>query len=111
MTGCLRYGGVLSATGASNTPALMDACSYLGGALASSPKHASSFSGCTLCRHSSEIRTGCANERSSGSEEGVVSNHDPYSARQHRTIHLLTAPQLMLPTLSFTFSGLRQLIS
>ena len=28
---------------------------------------------------SSEIRTGCANERSSGSVEGVLSNHDPYS--------------------------------
>src|SRR5438045_2782898 len=30
-------------------------------------------------RHSSEIRTGCANQRPSGSEEGVVSNHGPYS--------------------------------
>jgi hypothetical protein len=33
-------------------------------------------------RHPSAIRTGCANERSSGSEEGVVSDHDPYSDRQ-----------------------------
>jgi len=33
-------------------------------------------------RYSSAIRTGCAKERSSGSEEGVVSNHDPYSDRQ-----------------------------
>jgi hypothetical protein len=32
----------------------------------------------------SAIRTGCAKERSSGSEEGVVSNHDPYSDRQRR---------------------------
>jgi acyl-CoA synthetase (AMP-forming)/AMP-acid ligase II len=46
---------------------------------ASATEHASSLSGCTLRRHSSAIRTGCANERSSGSEEGVVSNHDPYS--------------------------------
>ena len=50
-------------------------------ALASSPDNASSVSGCTLRRHLSAIGTGCANERSSGSEEGVVSNHDPYSDR------------------------------
>lgn len=36
-----------------------------------------------LCRHSSAIRTTeCLNERSSESEEGGVSNHDPYSDRQ-----------------------------
>ena len=35
-----------------------------------------------LGRYSSEIRTGCANERPSGSVEGVVSHHDPYSDRQ-----------------------------
>ena len=28
--------------------------------------HASPFSRCSLCRYSSEIRTGCANERSCG---------------------------------------------
>jgi hypothetical protein len=61
------------------TPTLVDTHPHLGFTLASSTEHASSLSGCTLCRYSSEIRTGCANERSSGSEEGVVSNHDPYS--------------------------------
>ena len=64
------------------TPDLVDAYSCLGSALASSTEHASSLSGCPLCRHPSEIRTGCANERSSGSEEGVVSNHDPLSDQQ-----------------------------
>jgi hypothetical protein len=39
-------------------------------ALASSTTHVSSFSGCPLFRYSSAIRIGCANERSSGSEEG-----------------------------------------
>ena len=66
------------------TPDLVDAYSGLGSAVASATEHASSLSRCTLCRHSSEIRTGCANERSSGSEEGVVSHHDPYSDQQLR---------------------------
>ena len=42
------------------TPDLVDANSCLGPALASSTEHASSLSGCMLCHHSSEIRTGCA---------------------------------------------------
>src|SRR5579864_3002417 len=67
------------------TPDLVDAYSCLGSALAPATEHASPLSGCTLCRHSSAIRTGCANERSSGSEEGVVRNHDPYSDLQLRT--------------------------
>jgi hypothetical protein len=65
-------------------PALMDAYPRFGFAMASSTEHAPSLSGCPFCRYSSEIRTGCANERPSGSEEGVVSNHDPYSDRQQR---------------------------
>jgi len=64
------------------TPDLVDAYSCLGSTLASATEHASSLSRCTLCRQSSEIRTGCANKRSSGSEEGVVRNHDPYSDQQ-----------------------------
>jgi hypothetical protein len=36
-------------------------------------------------RYLSERRTGCAKERPSGSEEGAVSNHDPYSDRQSRS--------------------------
>src|SRR6201998_320759 len=70
------------------TPDLVDAHSCLGSALASATAHASSLSRCTLCRHSSEIRTGCANERSSGSEEGVGSNHDPYSGRPFTALAL-----------------------
>ena len=64
------------------TPTVVDTYPDLGFTLASSTEHASSLPGCALCRHSSAIRTGCANERPSGSEEGVVSNHDPYSDRQ-----------------------------
>src|ERR1700756_1857668 len=73
------------------TPDLVDAYSCLGSALASATEHASSLSGCTLCRHSSAIRTGCANERSSGSEEGVGRNHDPYS--DHQLSRINTAAQ------------------
>jgi len=45
---------------------------------------APSLSRCPFRRYSSEIRTGCANERPSGSVEGVVSNHDPYSDHQNQ---------------------------
>jgi hypothetical protein len=54
------------------TPLLMDTYPPTGFTLASSTEHASSLSGCTLCRHSSAIRTGCAKERPSGSEEGCA---------------------------------------
>jgi hypothetical protein len=47
--------------------------------MVSSTASAPSLPRASLCRHSSAIRTGCANERSSGSEEGVASNRDPYS--------------------------------
>src|SRR5215469_706203 len=52
--------------------------------MASPTPRAPSFSRRPLRRYPSAIRTGCAKERPSGSEEGVVSNHDPYSDRQSR---------------------------
>src|SRR5215472_16440607 len=52
--------------------------------MASPTPCAPSFSRCSLRRYTSAIRTGCANERPSGSVEGVVSDHDPYSDRQLR---------------------------
>src|SRR5271169_148105 len=47
--------------------------------MVSSTASAPSLPGDSLCRQSSAIRTGCANKRPSGSEEGVASNRDPYS--------------------------------
>ena len=58
---------------------LLDAYARLGRPMVSSTASAPSLSRGSLCRQSSAIRTGCANERPSGSEEGVASNHDPYS--------------------------------
>jgi len=63
---------------------LVEAHPRLGSALASSTEHASSLSGCTFRRHSSEIRTGCANKRSSGSVRGVSREWYPYRDRQSR---------------------------
>src|SRR5215468_9934999 len=74
----------LPASPKSETLDLLDAHPCLSRALASPTPRASSFSGCSLRRCTSAIRTGCANQRPSGSEEGVVSNHDPYSDRQPR---------------------------
>src|SRR5713226_10653421 len=42
------------------------------------PRGASVRTSCTLGRYSSEIRTGCANERPSGSVRGAISNGCPY---------------------------------
>ena len=53
------------------TPDLMDTHSRFGSAMAPSTACAPSLSGCTLRRHSSEIRTGCANQRPPGSVRGV----------------------------------------
>src|SRR5260370_5826630 len=50
--------------------------------MASSTACAPSLSGCSLRRHSSEIRTGCANQRPSGSVRGAASNGCPYRDRQ-----------------------------
>jgi len=64
------------------TPDLVDAHHRFGSTVASSTESAPSLSGRSLRRSSSEIGTGCANERPSGSEEGVASNRDPYSDHQ-----------------------------
>src|SRR5262245_40219135 len=66
----------------SETPAHVDAHPRVSSAMASSTEYTPSVSRCALCRQLSAIRTGCANERPSGSVEGVMSNHDPYSDRQ-----------------------------
>ena len=52
------------------TPNQLDADAHSGEALASPTGCAPSFPRCSLCRHSSEIRTGCANQRPSGSVRG-----------------------------------------
>src|ERR1700757_1208330 len=76
----------------SETPDLMDAYSRLGRPMFASTASAPSLPRGSLCRQSSAIRTGCANKRPSGSEEGVASNRDPYS-------------DLMLPTGGFECNG------
>jgi hypothetical protein len=53
----------------------------IGHAMASSTACAPSLSGCSLGCHSSEIRTGCANQRPSGSVRGATRNDCPYRAR------------------------------
>jgi hypothetical protein len=58
--------------------------SRLGRPMVSSTASAPSLPRDSLCRQSSAIRTGCANERPSGSEEGVASNRDPYSDLKSR---------------------------
>ena len=60
------------------TPDLLEAYACSGSTLASSTASAPSLSCYALRRHSPEIRTGCANERSSGSVRGAVSNDRPY---------------------------------
>jgi hypothetical protein len=64
------------------TPDLVDAYPCIGSALASSTEHASSLSGRSLRRYTSEIRTGCANERPSGSVRGVPREWYPYRDQQ-----------------------------
>ena len=82
------------------TPDLVDAHLRLGSAMASATAHAPPLSRCSLYRLSSEIRTGCANQRSSGSVEGVVSNRDPYSDHQLRRFsELLARTDVLRPTL------------
>src|SRR6266852_6523862 len=61
------------------TPPTVDPDACAGSTMATSTARAPSLSRSSLRRQSSEIRTGCANERPSGSGEGVASNHDPYS--------------------------------
>src|SRR5260370_25034348 len=64
------------------TPDLVDAHPRVGSAMDSSTASAPSLSGRSLRRHSSEIRTGCANKRPSGSVRGATSNGCPYRDRQ-----------------------------
>jgi hypothetical protein len=52
---------------------------YAGLPLATAATRAAPLSRRSLRRSPSAIRTGCANERPSRSEEGVASNRDPYS--------------------------------
>src|SRR5713101_6002018 len=61
------------------TPPTVDPDACAGSTMATSTARAPSLSRSSLRRQSSEIRTGCANERPSGSGEGVARNHDPYS--------------------------------
>ena len=53
-------------------PDQLDAYPCIGYAMASSTACAPSLSGCSLRCHSSEIRTGCANQRPSGSVQGAT---------------------------------------
>src|SRR5882672_10068156 len=64
------------------TPGLVDAHSCFGSAMASSTANAPSLSRRSLRRQSSEIRTGCANKRPSGSVRGATSDGCPYRDRQ-----------------------------
>jgi hypothetical protein len=65
----------------SQQPPTVDPDARAGSTMATSTTaRAPSLSRSSLRRQSSEIRTGCANERPSGSGEGVARNHDPYSA-------------------------------
>jgi hypothetical protein len=61
----------------SEAPAL-DAHAQTGRALASATARAPSLPGGSLRRYASAIRTGCANERSSGSVRGVLGDRHPY---------------------------------
>jgi hypothetical protein len=44
-----------------------------------------------LGRYASEIRTGCANERPSGSVRGAPGNWCPYRDRQLKRLHTVVA--------------------
>ena len=92
------------------TPDHVDAHPCIGSALASSTEHASSLSGCTLCRHSSEIRTGCANKRPSGSVRGVsrewYPDRDRQSADSPKTCQELQPVTDLIPLLLVQLSPL-----
>jgi hypothetical protein len=63
-------------------PDFRDTHAGIGSAVASKTKGAPSLPGGTLRRYTSEIRTGCANQRPSGSVRGAISNDRPYRDRQ-----------------------------
>ena len=77
-TGYWCYGGISFAAAARHVRS-PDAYARLGRPMVSSTASAPSLPRGSLCRQSSAIRTGCANDLPFGSEEGVASNHDPYS--------------------------------
>src|SRR5580704_18883076 len=60
-------------------PDQLDAYPCIGYAMASSAACAPSLSGCSLRCHSSEIRTGCANQRPSGSVRGLCQEDEKSS--------------------------------
>src|SRR5271169_7086696 len=59
-------------------PDQLDTHPRTGYEMASSTAYAPSFPRRSLCRYSSEIRTGCANKRPSGSVRGATSHGCPY---------------------------------
>jgi hypothetical protein len=61
-----------------NTPDLLDTYSRSGCPMAPSSANTPSLSRGSLCRQSSAIRTGCANQRPSGSARGVPREWYPY---------------------------------
>jgi hypothetical protein len=65
-------------------PDSLDTYAGTGSTVASQTKGAPSLPGGTLRRHTSKIRTGCANKRPSGSVRGVPGNWYPYRDRQLR---------------------------
>jgi len=79
-TGCSCTGGIQYAA-EPKAPDSLDTYAGTGSTVASQTKGAPSLPGGTLRRHTSEIRTGCANKRPSGSVRGVPG---PYSI--HRTM-------------------------
>ena len=64
------------------TPNQLDPDARPGEALAPPTGCAPPFPRCSFCRYSSEIRTGCANKRPSGSVRGAPGNWCPYRDRQ-----------------------------
>ena len=66
------------------TPDLLGAYPCLGRPMVASTASAPSLPRGSLCRHSSAIRTGCANQRPSGSARGAVSDDCPYRDRIDR---------------------------
>src|SRR5580698_7483944 len=63
-------------------PDSLDTYAGNGPTVASNTQGAPSLPGGTLRRHTSEIRTGCANKRPSGSVRGAISNDRSYRDRQ-----------------------------
>src|ERR1035438_7082700 len=73
-------------------PVLLDTCPRSGCTLASRTASTPSLSCRSLRRQSSAIRTGCANERPSGSVRGAISNGCPYRDLIATTIAAMLPP-------------------